>query len=421
MKSTDKLIKLWNDDVHEKASIFCCLLMIAGLFFSRALLSFSMFVMLLNALHPRFVGQYWIQWRTNLFSMLCLGFFLTYFISGLWSSDLSYWLKATINKLPFVILPFAFLSIPVHKEKTRNIVIFGLIFMQLLLIGYSLTQLALHWDIYIKGYQFSKPIPTTKYNDHIRFSISLVLSIFMIFYLLFEKNTIKKGTRYIMTAVVVLFIIYIHILAAKSGLVCLYLGLLIFGIFKIGRKNKVLGLLAAVFIIALPFLGYLFVPTFKAKIDYVGYEVNRTKETRRYDYTLSDAGRMITYEIGSKSIKEHPFLGVGAGDLMEEMRKGYKSDYPEITGDQQFGPINQFMFTALSVGIPLTLLLLAMCVTPFFMKVNNRIYLIVTSIALSVSLMVEAPLELQFGVFTYLFFMIIWINILKKQTNLQPK
>lgn len=350
--------------------------------------------------------------------MLCLGFFLTYFISGLWSSDLSYWLKATINKLPFIILPFVFLSIPVHKEKVRNTIIFSLIFMQLLLIGYSLTQLALHWDIYIKGYEFSRPIPTTKYNDHIRFSISLVLSSFMILYLLFEKNTIKKAAKYILTAILFIFIIYIHILAAKSGLICLYLSLMIFGIFKIGRRNKVLGFLIALFIISLPFLGYLFVPTFKTKIDYVNYELHKTKEADRYDYTLSDAGRMITYEIGSEAIKEHPLLGVGAGDLMDEMRQGYKRDYPEITADQQFGPINQFMFTALSVGIPLSLVLLAMCVLPFFMKINNRIYLIVTSLALIVSLMVEAPLELQFGVFTYLFFMIIWINILKKQTIL---
>jgi O-antigen ligase len=418
MKPTTNLLNKWNY-IHEKIGIICCLLMIAGLFFSRALLSLSMFVMFVNALHPRFLKQYWNEWSRNVFSILCTAFFFSYFISGLWSADSSYWLKATINKLPFVILPFAFLSIPLHKEKVQRLIIFSLAAMQLLLIGYSLVELALHWDYYMKGYHFSRPIPTTKYNDHIRFSLSLVLSFFIIMYLLLEKKKelINKTAKWILTAILCIFFIYIHILAAKSGILCLYLGMFVFVIFRIGRKNKLLALFLTLVIASLPFLGYIFVPTFKTKIDYVRYEQQKTKEDKHYDYTLSDAGRMITYDIGTKAIKEHPALGVGAGDLMDEMREGYGKYYPEVTEEQQFGPINQFLFTALSVGIPLSLILLAMCIAPFLLKVNDRIYLIVTALALFISLMVEAPLELQFGVFTYLFFILTWISILKKPTT----
>jgi len=411
------LLKKWNEDVHEKIGIICCLLMIAGLFFSRALLSLSMFVMFVNALHPLYVKQYWNSWRKNPFSVLCLAFFLSYFISGLWSSDISYWLKATINKLPFVILPFAFLSIPFHKEKVQRMVIFSLTGMQLLLIGYSLTELALHWDYYMKGYEFSRPIPTTKYNDHIRFSLSLVLSFFLILYLLLEKKkeALTLSAKWILITVLCIFFIYIHILAAKTGILCLYLGMLVFVIFKAGRKSKLLALLLTLIIVSLPFLGYLFIPTFKTKIDYVRYEQQKTKDEQHYDYTLSDAGRMITYDIGGKAIKAHPVAGVGAGDIMDEMREGYRKYYPEVSADQQFGPINQFLFTALSTGIPLCFLLLAMSAAPFFLKADNRIYLSITALVLFISLMVEAPLELQFGVFTYLFFLLTWINILKKQ------
>lgn len=418
MESTTKLLKTWNGDVHEKVGIICCLLMIAGLFFSRALLSLSMFIMFVNALHPQFLKQYLKEWRKNVFSMLCLAFFLSYLISGLWSANVSYWLKASINKLPFVILPFAFLSIPLHKEKVQRLIILSLVGMQLLLIGYSLIELVLHLDYYMKGYHFSRPIPTTRYNDHIRFSLSLVLSFFLMMYLLLEKGKelISNSMRWVLAIISCVFFIYIHILAAKSGLLCLYLGLLVFVIFKIGRKSKLLAFGLTLLIASLPFLGYLFIPTFRTKIDYVRYEQQKTREDKHYDYTLSDAGRMITYEIGGKAVKEHPVIGVGAGDLMDEMRDGYKKYYPEVSAEQQFGPINQFLFTALSIGIPLSLILLAMCFAPFFLKVNNKIYLIVTTLALFISLMVEAPLELQFGVFTYLFFILTWIRILKKPT-----
>ncbi len=101
---------------------------------------------------------------------------------------------------------------------------------------------------------------------------------------------------------------------------------------------------------------------------------NRSRK-KKYDYTLSDAGRMITYDIGGKALRAHPLTGTGAGDLMTEMRAGYAKYYPEVSADQQYGPINQFMYTALAVGIPLTVFLCAMVFAPMFMAVRHRLYL----------------------------------------------
>jgi len=74
------------------------------------------------------------------------------------------------------------------------------------------------------------------------------------------------------------------------------------------------------------------------------------------------------------------------------------------------------MFTALCVGIPLALVLIVLMLSPFFMRMAESGYLRITTLVMLLSCMVESMLELQFGVFAYLFFILFWISALRKQT-----
>lgn len=401
----------------------CCIAMIAGMFFSRVLLSFSMLLLFLTALRPGVIAENWSRWRQSKFALFSLAFFLVYLFSGLWSGNKDFWLASATNKLPFAALPFAFMVAPLHKEKFQKIVIFSILFMQLSIMGNSLYQLMINKDFYLNGYSVSQPLPTTKYGDHIRFSLSLVMSVLMSFYLLFEPQTksISKWLKVFLWVSIVISLVYIHILAAKTGLICLYLMAIIYGVAKLIKKSKLMAVVLALAIVALPFIAYRIIPTFRTKTNYVIFEVTKSRKEKRYDYTLSDAGRMITYDIGAKAILAYPWLGVGAGDVMDEMRGGYRKYYPEVSSDQQYGPINQFMFTALSVGIPLSLFLVAFVISSFFADVRLKLYLIITSLLMLVSMMVEAMLELQFGVFSYLFFILFWMSSLRKEKNEQKE
>lgn len=414
MKQTDNIIISRNQD---RIAVLCCLAMFAGLLFSRALLSLSMFVMILNALYPTNFKLYFSRWKNSSFCLLCFAFFLTYVVSGLWSGNKEFWLAGMINKLPFALLPFAFFSVPLNQPRYLRLIAAVLAGLLMLVVLYSLIQLGLNTEYYIQGYNVSRPLPTTKYGDHIRFSLSLVFSILISCYLLLEEGraAVPRWMRVFLVASIVLFIVYIHILAAKTGLLCLYLAALLYIVSKVYQRSKMLALVLGLGVAALPVAAYYLIPTFRIKIDYVFYEVAKYREEKHYDYTLSDAGRMITYEIGSKAIAAHPLAGVGSGDIMDEMRAGYRVYYPEVASDQQYGPINQFMFTALGVGIPLCCILLAMMLSPFFIKRKKKIYLVITALLMLVSVMVESMLELQFGVFTYLFFILFWLSVLREK------
>lgn len=409
--------KFWSKSISDLIAVLCCLGMMAGFLFSRAILSISIISLFVNALHPCYVASYFGQWRKNLFALFCAGFFLSYLVSGVWSGDTTVWLHSTVDKIPFLVLPFAFYAVPFGQSSKVKVMVVGILMMQLLVIVNSIVQLGLHPDYYLEGYHVSRSLATTKYGDHIRFSLSLVLSCLIIFYYLFEKHAdlLKFWLKLFLWFCLVIFIIYIHLLAAKTGILCLYIAAFFYILSKVGKVNKLLGAALGGIVLALPFMAYFLIPTFKTKIDYVIYEYQRSKTEGHFDYTLSDAGRMITYDIGSKAILAHPILGVGAGDLMHEMGEGYAKSYPEVVKEEQYGPINQFMFTALCVGMPLTLFLLLLSLAPFFYKVPQKLYLSITTLVLLVAINVEAMLEVQFGVLIYLFFILFWQRFLAEK------
>ncbi len=404
-----------KSDWEEWTIVLCCIAMLAGMFFSRVLLSGAMLLLFLNALRPGVFRRNLDAWRRDTFSWFALSFWTVYVVSGLWSQNTAFWWASVVNKIPFVILPFSLLAVPaLRKAGFQKMIILSLIIMQLAIIVYSIGQLMLHKEYYLQGYHVSQPLATTRYGDHIRFSLSLVLSILMSFYLLFDqkRETVSTGLKVFLYFVIVLFSLYIHVLAAKTGLVCFYLMAVCYTFVRLFRYNKSWAFILTAFILALPFAAYYVVPTFRTKMEYVFYEIGKTRQNQRYDYTLSDAGRMITYQIGLTSIAAHPIMGVGAGDLMDEMRLGYNESYPEVSVDQQFGPINQVLYTALCVGIPLSFSLLGMIWTSFRGRGRLHLYLGITALLMFFSVMVESMLELQFGVFTYLFFILFWKSVI---------
>lgn len=401
----------------EWVQLVACVGMMGGMFFSRALLSFFMLLVFCTALLPAQLQHNFNRWRNSKFALFSLSFFLIYLVSGLWSLNMDAWLADVTVKIPFAFLPFGMLALPLNKPRFRTYSVIGIIVLQMIVVGYSLTMFYMDTAHYTEGYHRSVSLPTTKYNDHIRFSISLVMSIVMILYMLFDERStiVKPALKRILAFTGLLFAVYLHLLAAKAGVLCFYVVLLVFFVVKAAGRSRLLALFAGLALCALPLAAYWSVPTFRTKVDYVFYEISKTNSDGRYDYTLSDAGRMITYEIGLKYIAQHPWGGAGAGDLMDEMRKGYQQYYPEVPVTQQYGPTNQFLFTAFSVGIPLSLFLVAMVISMFTARVQNRLYLFITGLVMLIGMMPEAMLELQFGVFTYLFYILFWISAFGKK------
>lgn len=257
----------------------------------------------------------------------------------------------------------------------------------------------------------SNVLPVLGGGDHIRYS--LTLSLFSVWCIYFWPHLRKGGLRWFIGCSILAFIAFLHVLAARTGLVSFYLFVFI-GVFALGlKKGKLLAFAITGLLLVVMYLLMMNVPTLKKKRDYFLYSIERYhKGDRSGNY--SDIGRIISYDLGWRLIREHPVLGVGSGDMKAEMAALYRERYPEVNEENVLLPHNQFMIIALVAGIPAMLLFTVWAFAPLSLLRRNRegMYFFCMWIMLFAPLFIEPMLEVQFGVFVYLFFLLLQRHVL---------
>lgn len=390
----------------------CCVLMITGLLFARALLSVGMILFFLNALHPQKIKTTWQRFKQSRFSIVSVIFFSAYFLSGLWSEDKANWFTTIQIKLPFIFLPFAMLDLQVKKADFLKIIITSLLVCLLAGMAYGFFFIVTHTSDFKAGRHLPSPLE----GDYIRFTIAIVLALLLIIYLYTYRvqYTLSKVHLRLLLLWSIIAILYIHIQAAKSGLVSFYILIGMFILHNLIRKKRglliICGMVVAV-IIAGVFLSKL--PSIQKQINDLAFEkrVWETNDTKAFNASFSIVPRLISYEIAGGIIKEHPLVGVGAGDIMSEIEHDYAVKYPSIRVLGRILPHNQFLCTALATGIPVGLLLLYFACIPVIRKKDRNIFILTNTIIILFGMLIEPMLEVQFGVFVYLFFTLLWMQI----------
>ncbi len=417
MKEVKKIsLSYWTLERQEWIATSSCIVMMAGLLFSRALLTASMVVMVLNALHPQLLTSTWVRVSKSRFAWCCTLFFFTYLLSGLWSEDHLVWWHAVQIKLPFLFLPFALLNAPFHKPKFRQWVIAGILAVLFSGIIYSLGFYGLNYEVIGKRPHLPSPLG----GDYIRFTIALVLGGHMVVYLWLHQHLypLSKLQQVLLFVWVLVTTVYIHLQAAKSGLVCFYLTIGFYFVIALlrGRRPWLYISVFATFCIFMVLMALRF-PKVQQQIDRMRYEyeVWTSKDVSRYNKTHSFVPRLNSYEVAFHVVQDHVWAGVGAGDVNAKLEQSYEEIYPWFVKRRQIIPHNQFLYTVLAVGLPLSIFLVGMVVAPFHRGGNHRFYTWATGLVMVVGLLIEAMLEIQFGVFVYLFFTLFWMSVFRQQ------
>lgn len=404
---------IYKNGIQEWVGLICLLGMVLGFVASRGILSVSMIVLFLNAFWPLQFKEVWTRFRQSKFHLLALLYFLLNFIGGIWSDKQDVWLDVLVLHLPFLVLPLGMMTIPMHLHIFRKRFLVALYAIILGVIGVSLTLFFANYNMYVEGYVHSKQIPTIRFDDHIRFSLFLALSIIPgIAYLREEaKEDRHKTFSVFIYATIGIVIIYLHILSAKSGLLALYiiLGFLLFLKLRTYKYKFYAIILPPIAIVLLGIFAYKYIATFQTKIDYVIYEFGMIFSDKPLNYNYSSAGRLISYQVAVEQIKEAPIFGVGNGDVMQQMRLGYERQYPAIPVENHLIPHSQFLYTLMAFGLVFLPIFLFLVCSPFFSKLGKaQIYLTINTVVLLVAFSFEAMLQVQLGMFVYLYFTLIW-------------
>lgn len=383
--------------------------MLAGFLLSRALLSVGTIAfgaIALWGVHPR-------EWLKQKWWLLGVVWVLIYVISGLWSDNMPQYNERVSVKLPVLLLPLGFGLLPAFTDRQLRGLTIGIALMFLGSMFYSLYFLLSDPGYYIEQYRFSKVLPTLGGHDHIRYSLSISLTIIWCIYALFRMKG-GRVFRALMWFVIPVLTIYLHVVAVKTGILVLYLFILLAGFYIAFRRKPIIGvgLIAGIFLLFN--LGYKYVPTFEQKVDYFNYSWKVFSEGN-YSSDYSDIGRLVSYDIALKLIPDYIPVGTGIGDMHDVMREGYGKYYPQVPEFQQLKPHNQFLIVALGCGIPALLIFIVWIFYPlrWVRKNIDGFFLFAIWAVLWIPLMVEPTLELQFGVYVYLFFLLLMAHSMR--------
>jgi O-antigen ligase len=381
----------------------CMLGMLVGFLVSRATLSLSMFLFGVNALwnvHPR-------NWLKNNWWLLGIAWVLCYVVSGLWSANHAEWHTRVEVKLPVLLLPLAFAYLPRFTPRQLQLFTVGAALILMAGAAYSVSFLINHTEFYKEEYRVSHTLPTPVKQDHIRFSLAIAL--FIIWCVNVWRHLGGRMLRVFVAVSMLLLATYLHILAAKTGIIALYTFLAAWGIYLAVFRRSFWGIAALLSIVVIITLAINFIPTFLARWHYMKYTYIVYKQGDKSGL-YGDINRYMSYDVAIRYIKQYPLQGVGVGDMMNTMKEGYAQWYPQVPDENKLMPHNQFLTVALGCGIPAVLVFLAWAVYPFFRirKGREGFFFFVVLLLLFLQLLIEPVLEVQYGVFVYLFFLLLF-------------
>ncbi|MBX2928330.1 MAG: O-antigen ligase family protein [Saprospiraceae bacterium] len=395
---------------HQFIGVLALLFIMIGMVVSEAMMSMGMIGLALNAvLNVNFKNNFrhFLQHRA-LIALTCI--FLVYAVSGLWSENTGWYIDRLRMKLPFLLLPFTLPAIP-RMDKVVYQRLLAVFFVWISLAAlYSLSLYALDYDAITTGYREGRVLPTPV--QHIRFSLMAALCVAIGGYLLRERFVWKYPglERKLLIGLTFFLILYLHILAVRSGLLALYGILLYYAILLIVEHRKWwIALLLTASIVVAGVVAYRYVPSFQNRINYSLYSL-RMFEQQEQIRDLSDARRIGSLQAAAALMREHPFTGVGIGDIRDATDAYLQQHYPEIAGFQLM-PHNQFLLVGAATGLLGMLVFMAAMIWPLLYRRAWRdplfaaFHLLILS-----SCMVEHTLETQLGTAFYMLFVLMGLR-----------
>lgn len=380
--------------------------MLCSLFISRAMLSVAMgaFV-LVSFLHTHIRSQCRVFFSQPLLWGMSLLFFLP-LLSGLWSEDQQQWLSVMRIKLPLLLLPLAFAA-PMRFSNKQWMMIAGL-FIALVTAAtiWCMFQYAGDASAVNASYLKAKTMLTPLENDRVRFSWLVAVAVLVAAWMLKQQRN-KNFYWWLMIFVIIWLIIFLHLLAVRTGVVSLYMMLAGWIIYLLTRKKDRLQVIGvACVLILLPIIAYFLFPSFNNRIKYIRHDFDYFKQAN-YLPGSNDAMRVISIKAGWQVMNEHPLNGVGFGDVLNETIQQYDKDYPSMLATDKILPGSEWMMYGSAVGWPGFIVFTVVMLTPFFIKTPHRLLWWLLNATAAFSFLFDIGLEVQFGVFVWAFIVLL--------------
>ncbi|MDB5251443.1 MAG: hypothetical protein JWP27_612 [Flaviaesturariibacter sp.] len=389
---------------RQRALFLVLLLSLVSLFVSRAGLSVSMVLFIaLTCLHNRF-GEQLRNWARQPLLVGISLLFLVPALSGLWSADSHEWASNARIKLPLLLYPLAFAGSWQLTGKQWKWLAFAFI---LLVVGGVCWSMAAYLRDPVAnnaGFLRAKTFATPLGNDHVRFSW-LVTACLLTIFLMWHQ--VEKTLRILFGFLATGLVLYLHVLSARTGLASFYL-LLAAGVLRYLslRRSPINSVWIVCLCLLLPFLAWTYLPSFRNRIQYIRYDLSYAR-TSTYLPGSNDGNRLLSMKAGWAILKQNP-LGTGSGDIKREASGWYDAYVPGMLSTDRYFPSSEWLAYGGVAGWPGVLLFTVVMALPFFIRTRHRFFWIVLNATAAFSFLFDIGLEVQYGVFLYVFIVLWW-------------
>lgn len=409
-----------SENLISQIQVALCFGMFVGFNYSRALLSISIVLLCLLTLSIKPVKATFKLYIKEPYNIVCALYFLSICISGLWSSNYDSWLESVLNALPFVALPLSFTAMPLNNKSIVKNLILGIVIIMSSGVVYTLINYFLEIKRFGWWTHHFESVPSMP-HDYIRHTIGVAISVLMVFYAIIEKSIFNwnRIQQIILWLGAFLGFVLIHLQIAKTGLLVFYTCLAIIFVWKLfSLKNKVIKI-GFVLMAGCSFFLIINTNIFKQGIATLQRELRLLEQVTAENYitTSSYLPRIVSFSYALEAIQEHPILGVGIGDVKDEMTKKYAQKMPDLHQQYVLIPHNQYLYNALGLGIPMSLLTIFMLLLGYSYKRIDVVNICAVAIGVSFMLLclIESVLVVQMSIFIYLFFTLFFKSLLQKK------
>ncbi len=321
-------------------------------------------------------------------------------ISDIIVGGFGFYQERGVMKLLLILFP-AFIFCMKPDDKKINLFMWFFIILMFASSAYSIFQYANSYSDMFITYKESRVVSTLSLGDHIRISWATLISCIFALYILLKSSGLKKT---ILIVYIIFQVAFLHILGSKTGLISLYLTVLILLVYSLYGAKKWYLLIILPIMALLPLLAYKTIPSFQQRINFIKYDFDHYIKGE-YKEGLSDAVRYYSLLAGKDIISEHVWIGTGFSRLQSFTNIWYKKNIPELKEENYFLPSSQIIIYWASGGIIGLLIFLYHIFYPFFDRIlRKNMWFMAFFIPAIVSFTYETHLEGQLPLFIYGFF-----------------
>lgn len=391
--------------LKEHALEASCFLLVFGLFFSRAILSISLALMLLIATNSFYHHQ-----KINpvkLKHYFFIGLYIVMFLSIWNTSDKSAWLNIIFKNSFLWILPLVFIFAKTPHETTvqRLVLFFG--FCGVLCISVDLLWILSHLQLYqemiTKGGNITSVLGPYHTELGLLYSfafIALALSF------LKQKNSFQKWG---IATCLILFLIGLVVVAQRFALISLWLNGLFFMCREIiiNKNYKHLGYALLLFLATI--IIYQKVPAIKQKAIYTQNDLITLIKNKNPNY-LSISQRWAANKCALEIIKNNIFMGVAPADLKEEMDEQYVHNSYWLIPQNRVFIHNQYLYYMASYGIIFSILIFLGGIILILKELKHNFIFLAFVIPIILHMFTDNTMERQISGISVVFLLLLFTN-----------